>query len=314
MNIAIQGDAGSFHDEAARKLYGNDISLVACESFRDVFAAVADGAAETGVVAVENSLYGSLHETYDMILKHKFPIIGEITLAIHQQLIGFPGATKAEITEVYSHPAALDQCRNYLEDHFPNADIVEYYDTAAAVEHIKQSGLLGAAAIASKRAAETLCASYVAEYGADVVIARPSHTYGPHFTETDNRVYAQFIRNVLRDEDIVMKSEGRQFRSWCYVVDCATALLYILLKGTSGEAYNIADNTSNVSIRELAELVADIGGRKVVVQLDDPEAEAQRSSVSRAVFDTSKLQALGWSIGGTLREKMAATIAMQKGK
>ena len=154
MNIAIQGDAGSFHDEAARKLYGNDISLVACESFRDVFAAVADGAAETGVVAVENSLYGSLHETYDMILKHKFPIIGEITLAIHQQLIGFPGATKSEITEVYSHPAALDQCRNYLEDHFPNADIVEYYDTAAAVEHIKQSGLLGAAAIASKRAAE----------------------------------------------------------------------------------------------------------------------------------------------------------------
>lgn len=166
----------------------------------------------------------------------------------------------------------------------------------------------------SKRAAETLCASYVAEYGADVVIARPSHTYGPHFTETDNRVYAQFIRNVLQDEDIVMKSEGRQFRSWCYVVDCATALLYILLKGTSGEAYNIADNASNVSIRKLAELVADIGGRKVVVQLDDPEAEAQRSPVSRAVFDTSKLQALGWSIGGTLREKMAATIAMQKGK
>ena len=69
----------------------------------------------------------------------------------------------------------------------------------------------------SKRAAETLCASYVAEYGADVVIARPCHTYGPHFTEQDNRVYAQFIRNVLRGENIVMKSTGEQFRSWCYV-------------------------------------------------------------------------------------------------
>ena len=67
----------------------------------------------------------------------------------------------------------------------------------------------------SKRAAETLCVSYVEEYGADVVIARPCHTYGPHFTEQDNRVYAQFIRNVLRGEDIVMKSTGEQFRSWC---------------------------------------------------------------------------------------------------
>ena len=114
----------------------------------------------------------------------------------------------------------------------------------------------------SKRAAETLCVSYAAEYGADVVIARPCHVYGPHFTEQDNRVYAQFIRNVLRGEDIVMKSTGEQFRSWCYVVDCASALLHILLKGGSGEAYNIADANSNISIRELAETIAKIGGKK----------------------------------------------------
>lgn len=71
----------------------------------------------------------------------------------------------------------------------------------------------------SKRTAETLCVSYAAEYGADVVIARPCHVYGPHFAEQDNRVYAQFIRNILCGEDIVMKSTGEQFRSWCYVVD-----------------------------------------------------------------------------------------------
>ena len=118
----------------------------------------------------------------------------------------------------------------------------------------------------SKRAAETLCVSYAAEYGADVVIARPCHTYGPHFTEQDNRVYAQFIRNVLRGEDIVMKSTGEQFRSWCYVVDCVSALLHILLKGECGEAYNIADADSNISIRELAELVAEIGCKKVVIE------------------------------------------------
>ncbi|NCU30585.1 prephenate dehydratase [Candidatus Saccharibacteria bacterium] len=154
MKIAIQGEAGSFHDEASQILFGPDITLVACENFRDVFAAVSDSVADAGLVAVENSLYGSLHETYDMIARYKFPIIGEVSLAIRQQLIGFPCATKTEIDEIYSHPAALDQCRNYLETNFPDAELIEHYDTAAAVEHIKSAGLLGSAAIASNRAAE----------------------------------------------------------------------------------------------------------------------------------------------------------------
>lgn len=146
----------------------------------------------------------------------------------------------------------------------------------------------------SKRAAETLCVSYAAEYGADVVIARPCHVYGPYFTEQDNRVYAQFIRNVLCGEDIVMKSTGEQFRSWCYVVDCVSALLHILLKGTSGEAYNIADADSNISIRELAETVAAIGGRKVVIDLPDADEKRGFNPVTKSVFSTEKLEDLGW--------------------
>jgi len=147
----------------------------------------------------------------------------------------------------------------------------------------------------SKRAAETLCVSYAAEYGADVVIARPCHTYGPHFTEQDNRVYAQFIRNVLRGEDIVMKSTGEQFRSWCYVVDCVSALLHILLKGESGEAYNIADTYSNICIRELAETIAAIGGRKVVIDLPDADEKRGFNPVTKSVFSTGKLESLGWN-------------------
>ena len=114
----------------------------------------------------------------------------------------------------------------------------------------------------SKRAAETLCVAYKSQYGIDVCIARLSHVYGPHFTESDTRVYTQFIRNVLRDEDIAMKSLGEQSRSWCYVVDCISAILYILLKGKNGEAYNVADKKSNVSIKELAEIIAEIGGKR----------------------------------------------------
>ena len=160
----------------------------------------------------------------------------------------------------------------------------------------------------SKRAAETLCVSYAAEYGADVVIARPCHTYGPYFTEQDNRVYAQFIRNVLRGEDIVMKSTGEQFRSWCYVVDCVSALLHILLKGESGEAYNIADADSNISIRELAETIAAIGGRKVVIDLPDVDEKRGFNPVTKSIFSTDKLESLGWKPKNHISTGMNNTI------
>ena len=160
----------------------------------------------------------------------------------------------------------------------------------------------------SKRAAETLCVAYATEYGADVVIARPSHTYGPYFTEQDNRVYAQFIRNVLRGEDIVMKSTGEQFRSWCYVVDCVAALLYILLKGQKCQAYNIADDASNISIKELAEIVAGIGGKKVIIDLPDVDEKRGYNLVSKSVFSTEKLESLGWFVFGNIKSKLISTV------
>jgi nucleoside-diphosphate-sugar epimerase len=144
----------------------------------------------------------------------------------------------------------------------------------------------------SKRATETLAISYAEEYGADVVIARPCHTYGPYFTESDNRVYAQFIRNVLRGEDIVMKSPGTQFRSWLYVVDCANAIFTILLKGGDGQAYNVADDNSNITIRELAETIAHIGQQHVIFNIDN--LLGNTTPITKAVFSTEKLQNIGW--------------------
>lgn len=160
----------------------------------------------------------------------------------------------------------------------------------------------------SKRAAETLCVSYVAEYGANVVIARPCHTYGPYYTENDNRVYAQFIRNVIKGKDIVMKSTGEQFRSWCYVVDCVSALLYILLRGKNGEAYNIADPHSNISIKDLADMIASIGGRKVVIDLPNSDEKKGFNPVSKSVFSIEKLKGLGWFVTGEMDKKMRSTI------
>ena len=103
-------------------------------------------------------------------------------------------------------------------------------------------------------------------------------------------------------------SDGMKFRSWCYVVDCASALLYILLKGESGKAYNIADESSNKTIRELAIMVADIGGRRLRVELPPDAAATGGTPITKAVFDTSRLRGLGWSVDGTMEEKMRATI------
>ena len=161
----------------------------------------------------------------------------------------------------------------------------------------------------SKRTAETLCVSYASEYGADVVIVRPCHVYGPNFTESDNRVYAQFIRNILHEEDIVLKSKGEQVRSWCYVVDCVSALLYVLLKGASGEAYNIADPNSVLTIRQLAEMLAEIGSRKVIMDIPSDIEKSVFNPVSKSVFSVDKLERLGWKVSGNMYEKMSKTVS-----
>ena len=164
----------------------------------------------------------------------------------------------------------------------------------------------------SKRAAETLCVSYIEEYGVDAVIARPCHVYGPNFTENDSRVYAQFIRNILNGSDILMKSNGQQFRSWCYVVDCVSALFYILLKGEKGQAYNIADKTSSLTIKELAEMMARIGGKKVEIVVPQNSELKGYNVVSNSIFSTEKLESLGWSVNGSMEEKLRKTILFER--
>lgn len=164
----------------------------------------------------------------------------------------------------------------------------------------------------SKRAAETLCVSYGSEYGIDTVIARPCHIYGPCFTESDNRVYAQFIRNILKGEDIVLKSKGEQMRSWCYVIDCVTAVLYILLKGENGKAYNISDNSSILSIKELAEMIAMIDNKKVVYQIPDINERSVFNPIKKSIFSSAKLEALGWTASGNMKDKLLQIIEERK--
>lgn len=146
----------------------------------------------------------------------------------------------------------------------------------------------------SKRASETLCVAYNKQYGLNAVIARPAFIYGPTFNATDNRVVPQFLNNVLDGKNIIMKSEGLQMRSYCYVADCATALLKILFKGNAAEAYNVANKDSIVNIRKVADTIADLDHKKVIFELPDSKEKASYSVVTNSILDTAKLEGLGW--------------------
>lgn len=160
----------------------------------------------------------------------------------------------------------------------------------------------------AKRASETLCIAFSSEYGVDVSIARPCHIFGPYFTKTDNRVYAQFLRNVINQKDIVLKSSGEQYRSWCYIVDCVKALLFILLKGETAEAYNIADKNFTLTIKDFAERFAVLSGLKVIHECALESESKGYSIVKKAVFSTEKLEALGFEIEGNINDKILSTI------
>lgn len=161
----------------------------------------------------------------------------------------------------------------------------------------------------SKRAAETLCVSFSQQYKLYTSIVRPCHIYGPGFNISDKRVYAQFIRNVLNDEDIILKSDGSQIRSWCYVVDCALAILYVLFYGKNSEAYNIADDSSILSIKELAYIVANLNNKNVIFNIPDKIEQLGYNKVKQSIIDTEKLKALGWNLlPGTIENKLEHTI------
>ena len=145
-----------------------------------------------------------------------------------------------------------------------------------------------------KRAAETLCASYAAEYGVESVIVRPGHIYGPTAAPQDNRVASAWSWAAAKGDPIIMKSDGAQKRSYCYCLDCASAILKVLLEGENTCAYNISNPASIVTIREMADLLAEAAG---VPLSYTPATEAEKKGfnpMSNSSLDSAGLESLGW--------------------
>ena len=146
----------------------------------------------------------------------------------------------------------------------------------------------------SKRCGEALCQAYIMQKGLDCVVARLTRTYGPTILPTDTKAISQFFNNALKGEDIVLKSEGKQYYSYQYVADSVSGLLVVLLKGNSGEAYNIADASGDVTLHELALLIATLAGKKVVFEHPNAVESVGFSKATKARLNGGKLRSLGW--------------------
>jgi len=153
MKIAFQGEHGAFSEIAAKKFFSDKIETIPSYAFADVFAKVQKKQVEFGVVPIENSLYGSVFDTYDLLLKSNLSVVGELQLQINHHLLAKRSLKLSEITKVYSHPQALGQCSEFLKT-LKNAEILPSYDTAgSALTLLKHNGD-PIAIVASKEAAE----------------------------------------------------------------------------------------------------------------------------------------------------------------
>jgi prephenate dehydratase len=151
MVVAYQGEPGAYSEAAAQR-YAPDATLQPCPSFDEVFRAVDSREAAFGVLPIENSIGGTIHRNYDLLLEHQLQIVGDLELRVIHSLIALPGTDIDQIKQIYSHPQALAQCDRYLRS-LPGVEVVATYDTAGSAKLIKDKQLAGAAAIASERAA-----------------------------------------------------------------------------------------------------------------------------------------------------------------
>jgi 3-deoxy-7-phosphoheptulonate synthase len=151
--VVYHGVPGSFSHKACMQFFGTDGPHGNCSSFREVFDAVQNGGATLGIIPVENSLSGSIHENYDLLLEYDLHIVGELTLRVMHNLIGHENTSQETIKRIYSHPQVFQQCRAFLNQH-NDWDLVACQDTATAVRRVKENGDASEAAIASKEAAE----------------------------------------------------------------------------------------------------------------------------------------------------------------
>lgn len=160
----------------------------------------------------------------------------------------------------------------------------------------------------SKRSAEAMCQSFIAEKGAKVKIVRLSRLFGPTMLMTDSKASSQFIKKALAHEDIILKSEGNQLFSYTYITDAVRAMLHVLIYGEVGTAYNISCESCDVRLKEFAELCAQYNGKDVIFELPSETERKGFSVAQKAVLDNSRLRSIGWTPLYNMKEALWRTL------
>lgn len=159
-----------------------------------------------------------------------------------------------------------------------------------------------------KRVGEALCQAYKVQRGLDFVTVRLARVFGPTMLPADSKASSQFIKNAVREEDIVLKSEGLQEYSYLYVMDAVKGVLCALFKGESGGAYNVADEKFNVRLRDFAKVCAEVVGREVVFELPSEVEKQGFSKATKALMDSEKIRGLGFRVEDGFRECVGETV------
>lgn len=197
--------------------------------------------------------------------------------------------------------SSLEYYGQMFDDRIITEDMMGYVDMAPP----RSSYPLG------KQAAEYLCFAYAHEYGVKVKVARLTQTFGAGIAATDNRVFAQFARSIIDNQDIILHTSGESAKPYCYTTDCISAILYILLKGEKGEAYNVANEDTYISIKEMAEFLRDHFNPQIEVRLEF-HPEMGYAPVTKLHLSTEKLRSLGWTPKYDLKAMYANLINSMK--
>lgn len=223
-------------------------------------------------------------------------------------------------TNIIGTKNMLDFSVEHNADRFVFASSVEVYGENRGDEELFNedycgyinSNTLRAGYPEAKRCGEALCQAYRKEKNLDVVIPRLSRTYGPTMLLSDTKAISQFILKAVNNEDIILKSEGNQLYSYCYVADAVAGLLVTMLKGENGQAYNIASKDSDITLKELANICANCSNTKVIFEIPNDIEKAGYSKATKALFDISKINNIGYQSLTSISDGINKTIVLIK--
>lgn len=220
-------------------------------------------------------------------------------------------------TNIFGTYNLLQLCKNNPGSRFVCVSSVEIYGDGDADFSEENLGYIDcnsarAGYNESKRLSESLCQSFKSQYGVDFVTARLCRLYGPTLKKDDSKALSQFLFKGINGEDIVLKSDGQQFFSYLYGHDAAKAIIYLLLKGVSGEAYNVSDYKSNVTLKNLAEYITKICSVNLKFEIPPEEEKKGYSKSYRAILNSKKINQLGWSADFDIESGIKRTIEILK--